>query len=420
VLVPHRANRKNQTWYLVNTLPENADESTYSAEASLRDARKSMGSASKLMSSMDLSDEGVEEKMDDLVNQEAERLINQVTDLVDKAYDILPAEMILAEVEQLIGQEKFLEQVVSSDLFERFARKLDYFYDVGSSCSQPQDGWLEVYSAEGGKQTIKGIIDAEDPSVLHYAVRTEIPTSISNVMAVANEVQFMQQWNSLVAKEPEIVGRRTAHYLVLNYQISAVGGMYKVDVLNEIRRFSDVEGGYLVEYVTSVPKDHPSYREPQKGFKRMQTLIKNVMLACGPDYTVLLQIGKLKLPFSATKWLAKTLGGVAGKFIIGGLVTNALKAGTPGNPWETAIREDKQGLYHRLNECIQSRESEKRDPAKSSNGKVPDVNLARFFDTRRFARESSRKVRLQARRSRRTQQGLGNSKSCLNLVTGKG
>merc|ERR1719213_775594 len=102
-------------------------------------------------------------------------------------------------------------------------------------------------------------------------------------MAVANEIQLMPKWNSLVVKDPEVVGRRTAHYMVLNYQISALGGMYKVDVLNEIRRFSDVEGGYLVEYVTSVPSDHPSYKDAEKGYKRMQTLIKNVITACGPN-----------------------------------------------------------------------------------------------------------------------------------------
>ena len=45
-------------------------------------------------------------------------------------------------------------------------------------------------------------------------------------MAVTNEVQLMPMWNKLVAKEPKTIGRRTALYMVLNYQMAFMA-MYK-------------------------------------------------------------------------------------------------------------------------------------------------------------------------------------------------
>jgi hypothetical protein len=353
-----------------------------------------------------VTDMGEEEIAEDAMDEEAEiaeieaakeehkkEMLEVVAKLVDRDYDILPAEMLLAEVEKLIGQERFANEVLNSDLFERFARKLDFFYDVGISCSEQQDDWIELYNGEKGAQLITGLIDPDDSTVVHYAVRCEIPSSITNVLAVANEIHLMPKWNSLVVGEPLVIGRRTAHYFVLNYQMSALGGMYKVETLNEIRRFSDQAGGYMVEYVTSVAPDHPSYKEPKKGFKRMQTLLKNVFIACGPEHTVLLQRGKLKLPFSATKWVAKTIGGVAGKFIVGGLVANSAMAAKPGNDWEAPIKEDKYGLYYRLSELIAGEQSVKRDPKNSEDGKIAAYDVASFFNKRRFHRASTRQVR---------------------------
>lgn len=390
---------RNQTFYLLNGVEDEDEFGPQLTEKSLASVRsfslhvaRTVSRRSGLGDSRETQDTAGEVSEKDKMEATKAEMIQHVTTLVDQAYDILPAEMMLAEIEKLIGQERFVKEVLSSDLFERFARKLDFFYDVGISCSESQSDWMEVYSGDGGKQLITGLIDADDPTVLQYTVRCEIPASITHVMAVANEIQLMPKWNSLIVKEPQVIGRRTAHYMVLNYQISAVGGMYKVDALNEIRRFSDPAGGFLVEYVTSVAPDHPSYKEPLKGYKRMQTFLKNVFIACGPEYTVLIQRGRLKLPFSVTRWVAKTIGGVAGKFILGGLVSNSLLPRKPGNDWEALIQEDKFGLYHRLDELRKSENSEDRNPTKTEDGKVAPYDIDSFFSKRRFARASARKT----------------------------
>lgn len=328
---------------------------------------------------------------DDESEEMTSKMLDQIARLVDQAYDILPAEMMLTEIEKLIGGERFANDILPSDLFARFARKLDYFYDVGIACSESQSDWMEVYNGDNGRQLITGVIDADDPCVLHYCVHCEIPASLTQVMAVANEIQLMPTWNSLVTKVPEIIGNRTAHYMVINYQMSALMGMYKVDALNEIRRFSDADGGFLVEYATSVAEDHPSYQEPLPGYKRMQTLIKNVFVACGPESTVLIQRGRIKLGTPLSKWVAKKIGGVAGSFIVGGLVTNSQQACKPGNPWEALMKEDTHGLYGRLDELVNSEASQRRNP-KTKDRRAAAWDVEGFFNKRRFHRASSRQV----------------------------
>lgn len=327
---------------------------------------------------------------DDSMRQTTMEKLQQVADLVDKEYDILPAEALLAEIQILIGHGQFMRDVVTSDLFERFCRKAARFYEVGKALSQSQEGWMEVFNGEGGRQTIRGLISPEDASVVHYIVRAEIPTNLTSVMAVANEIQLMNKWNSLVVNTPKTIGDRTAHRLLLNYQISALGGMYKVDVLNEIRRFSDPNAGYIVEYINSLPEDHPTYTKPEKGFKRVQTLLQNVVLACGPTHCLLIQVGRLKLPFNCPMWLAKAFGQLGGKFMVGGLVQNAVKAAAPGSPWETLIKDDSFGLYARLQQCVESEESKRRDPGSSKDARIGNIDLSQLFVGRHFYEERKR------------------------------
>lgn len=326
------------------------------------------------------------------IEEAKNKLLLQVEMLVDQAYDVVSAEQMMVQIEKLISPERFREEVMTTQLFERLARKLDFFFHVGVACSVNQSTWMEVYRGDEGRQLITGLLDPTDSSVLHYAVRVEFPTSIINVMAIANETKLLPKWNTLVLKEPDIIGRRTAHYFVLNYQMSAAGGMYKGDVLNEIRRFTDIDNGIMVEYVTSVAQDHPSYHAPEKGFKRMDTVLKNVFLACGPKHTVLIQMGRLKLPFSVTAWIAKLLGGIAGKAIVGGLVKNSLQADVPGNPWESLIEQDKYGLYRRLGLLAKSEGSLSRDPANNADGKVPPFDLPSMFKKHRFFNEEERQL----------------------------
>lgn len=380
-----RNKRRNQTFYLLNQSNQKdcARKSWNDAMAMVRQA-SSVSSMSEVENPDNLGSKKTE------AERVKDEMLDKVSDFVDKAYDILPAEICLADVEKLVSEEEW-RKIQMMPLFDRFCRKLDYFYDVGVSCCQKDEDWLEVYNNGTGAQTIHGLIDPNDNHVLYYRVRAHIPTKLSDVMAVANEIQLMQSWNSLVVKEPEVIGRRTAHYMVLNYQISALAGMYKVDVLNEIRRFSDVQGGFLAEYIMSVAKDHPSYKEPEKGYKRMQTEMKNVICACGENNCVLIQVGKLKLPFSASKWLAKTIGQVAGKFVVGALVSNSLRAKEPNSPWQKPVEEDKLGLYHRLAECSKAPGSIERDPGTS--GTIPEFELEHFFSSRRFYRKSARRSR---------------------------
>jgi hypothetical protein len=156
--------------------------------------------------------------------------------------------------------------------------------------------------------------------------------------------------------------------------------MYKIDMLNEIQRFLDVAGGVLVEYIQSCEPDHPDYVKPLAGYKRPVTSIKNVWVACGPDLTVLIQMGKLILPFPASKWVATTIGSLAGKSIVDNLVKNSMKPGQPGNAWEKFIVEDETRLYERLNACVDSDASKLRKPKDGGmNASMSERDLEDLF-----------------------------------------
>lgn len=395
LVISQRRASRNMTYKLVNSAK--VTDGDYHCGTTMEtvqrcSVRASRVSQQKMSSQATAGSSSEEQKALDLAMQE---MMTEVEFLVDQAYDVLPAEMILNEIEQMIGWNRFANEVMTTDLFERMCRKLDFFYNVGVSCCAQDDSWMEVYNKEG-KQTIHGQIDPQDSRTVFYRVIAEIPTSLRNVMAVAHELELFTSWNQLIQREPDVIGRRTAHYVVLNYQISAVGGMYKADVLNEIRRFSDTNGGLLAEYICSVPGDHPSYRDPAKGYKRMQTILKNIVVACGNNHTVLIQAGKLKLPFSISQWQAKIIGQVAGKFVVGGLVSNSLRAEAANNPWEKLVKEDKYGIYQRLDACTACEASQKRAPQDKEKGltkaemaKITE-EIERTFGGRRFARESTR------------------------------
>lgn len=313
-----------------------------------------------------------------------EALLNRLEHLVDVAYDILRAEQVLEVLMQVLeDRPDEWEEIVSSELFERFKRKLVYFLEVGRSICSDQDGWFSVFEADGGRQSIKVLMNKERPNEVEYRVAALIPAKLTNVLSVANEIQLLPTWNTLVTGTPKTVGRRTAHYMMINYQMSLLGGMYKFDVLNEVRRFSQIEGGFLAEYIETADEEHPSYTPPPSGFKRPSTMLKNIWVAVGDSHTLLIQYGSLKLPFSLAKWLVQSIGTVAGKFILGGIVKNSMLASQPGNVWEAPREDDNLGLYARLDECCAAKFARERNV---QNGLPEDeFEMGRFFERRRLS-----------------------------------
>jgi len=207
-------------------------------------------------------------------------------------------------------------------------------------------------------------------------LRVSFPAKLANVFAVAFESELAPLWNGLLVRAPEKVKNRRALYSIHNSQVSLLGGMFKCDSLDEMRRFVDIEAGMLVENMTPVKKGHPDYREPAKGFKRTHTKLKNIWIACGPDRTVLLQAGSVEMPFQLSKWLVSTVGGIAGRQVLGTLVRDALRSTKPNNPWEKALSKDCFGVYAQLDQCVNSPASLKR--ATSSQ----DLQMGEFFAQR--------------------------------------
>jgi len=286
--------------------------------------------------------------------------VEHVENFIDATDDILLVDTLLNELHEVDAQE--WATVLKSSSFERFTRKLGFFHRVGQLCCMDDREWFSIYTEKVTGNSIQGFLDPQNNRILHYRVSAQIPTSLTNVMAVANEVELLPTWNSLVVGQPQVVGQRSALHLVLHYKVSVLHGMHKMDILNEIHRFADPEGGFLVEYIESVDKDHSCYREPAPGFKRPHCKLQNIWVACGQSHTMLLQVGEVRLPFPVNKFLISNLGSLAGSFVLGGFVKNSLRSSEPGNPWEELISRDSLGLYAKLRHCVDSEESSTRSP----------------------------------------------------------
>jgi len=331
----------------------------------------------------------------DETTAEEQLLLDRISHLVDEEYDFLLAEGLLAELEDSSKSGPRWDAVLSLPVFDRFRSRMQCFTEVGNACFADRGEWFQAYEDSTKTRSIHVFIDPADGRQVSYRVRVQIPTSLRNVVAVANEVELLPEWNKLVTGPPEIVGRRTAHYLVLNYQMSFLGGFKKVDICNEIYRFSDVRGGFVAEHIETVPEGHPNYRAPKVGCVRPKTLLRNVWVACGPEQTVFIQAGKLTTPFAIPSWLVSKLGSIAGRSILDGLVRSSLQSSVPGNPWEELLTADRLGLYSRISECIASQDSQARRPPADGpdhgNGNTAPVRVADFdlrpqFDRRPIQR----------------------------------
>lgn len=293
------------------------------------------------------------------VAESVSRILDTLATYVDQEGDVCRARSFVSET-LVSAEDETCQLLKRSELYTRLSGKLDDYERLRRVCCDEDAEWFQVSDDSHG--TIHACFDPQDKCAVNYRVRVNIPARLTQVMAVINEVQFMRKWNPLVSNDPQILGLRTSCHFVLNYCLS-IGGLYKVEILNEIQRFCDSEAGILAEHIRSVPPGHPNYKKPRHGFKAAQTELKNLWIACGSDHTLFIQVGKVRCPFALTKWLVSSVGLAAGRKLIGGLVKNSLMATEPGNMWEPSVEEDDLGFYRVLNRCVESQGSIDRRPS---------------------------------------------------------
>jgi hypothetical protein len=305
--------------------------------------------------------------------------LRELARLVDVEYDIVLAGARMRKAEESL-EEEACQRFQVSPIVKRLKQELGCLQSIGRAVCKEETGWFNIYKAE--RSSIDAFIDPNDHSAVKYVVRVVLPSNLVNAIAVLNEIQLLQTWNKLVTGTPKTVGERMALHYVIHYQMSLVGGLYKLDILNRVRRFVDVDGGFLAEYIASVPSDSELYRPPLPRHKRPQTTLKNIWLACGPDKTLMLQVGKVRLPFAAGPRLARTIGALAGNAIVGNMSKNSLLAASPNSPWQGPIKEDAFGLYSLLERCVASKGSCGRTPqTKEAMPSVSESELADLFAT---------------------------------------
>lgn len=208
--------------------------------------------------------------------------------------------------------------------------------------------------------------DPAEPYLVQYRLNLVFPVKLTNAFAIGNEIELAPLWNSFLTDTPEVLSRTKSMYMVVSSKLSALGGMVKNESLDEIRRYIDEDAGIVVESISTVDEKHPLHRKPSRGYKRTDNTIRSVWAACGPEHSVFRSVGSLALPFQSSKRMLTTLGGLVGKYVLAGLIRNAMRSLEPGSPWENALVKDTNGFYARLDRCVRSEASERRRPLSGS------------------------------------------------------
>eukprot|EP00930_Biecheleria_cincta_P014032 TRINITY_DN12234_c0_g1_i1.p1 TRINITY_DN12234_c0_g1~~TRINITY_DN12234_c0_g1_i1.p1 ORF type:complete len:515 (+),score=85.94 TRINITY_DN12234_c0_g1_i1:52-1596(+) len=320
------------------------------------------------------------------LDEKSAGLLKEIQRLVNVEYDMLTAFSLMQQLQEILAGTRAWVSVQGSALHQRLTSRLKEFMKGGRACFDHSGEWHLLYENAKEGQSIHARFNEVNPLLVEYRVSAQVNAPLSSAYAVANEEQLMSIWNNLVEGTPRILGTRTSHYKVVNYQMSAMAGLYKVDFLNEIRRFIDPESGCLIELVGNIEKGHPLYVEPRKGYNRPVTKFQTVWSACGKGRTVLVQTGNLKLPFSVGKWLGTKLGGIAGKYMVEGLVRNSLLSIEPNSPWQSYLETDTHGLYALLQGCESGKLSQERQPKPGNEGlKIEPFDLSDHFQDQRFS-----------------------------------
>mmetsp|Transcript_57858 Transcript_57858/g.102807 ORF Transcript_57858/g.102807 Transcript_57858/m.102807 type:complete len:428 (-) Transcript_57858:80-1363(-) len=316
----------------------------------------------------------------------SEAVLQKVKSLVTVDFKILEAEALVTQLQADLtrqGDDDEWEDVKSDPIVKRLMHYWEMYADIGRKVTDKGDSWFQLWQGqiENFNQTLEAQIDPTDSAqkTVRYRAVLTFPAPLSQVLAVGNEIELQPHWQPLLLGPPEVLGKRTAEYFVSHGQMSFLGGLYKIDTLNEIKRFIHEKGGFLAEYISTLPDSSPLYINTPAGFRRAEaTQIMNLWLACGPKRTMLVQAGMLVLPMTATKWLISTIGGLAGNKILDGLVRNSMKAAEPGSFWEKPYIEDAHGFYAKLRLCEQAELSQNRGKA-PTEGNDPLSNIEKFF-----------------------------------------
>mmetsp|Transcript_4092 Transcript_4092/g.6841 ORF Transcript_4092/g.6841 Transcript_4092/m.6841 type:complete len:423 (-) Transcript_4092:109-1377(-) len=318
---------------------------------------------------------------DDGLSQASKGSLARLQMLVEGA-DFLGAEVELTKLMDELADPAFADEraiISASPLVMHIKDELRLYREVAQHCCQftQPDSFL-LYSNEHLHQSIHGSFDRHNPRVFHYHLRMVFPFQLAHVFSVAFEEELSTEWNSMLLKTPELIENEQGLHTVTSSQASAMLGLLKLDFLDRTQRFIDVEGGMLVEYVKTVEEGYDCHRPPIKGFKRVENDLKSIWAACGPEKTLLLQAGTVQLPIPVTKWLATSIGGLAGRHLISNMVKTAQRATQPGNPWDKAMAEDTCGIYSKLYQCAQSPASLARSRDRECH--LSNSDFQRFFN----------------------------------------
>lgn len=318
---------------------------------------------------------------DDGLSEASKSSLTRLQALVERA-DFLAAEAELTSLmESLVDPASADERAIisASPLVMHIKDELRLYREVGQQCchfNEPDS--FVVYANEHLHQSIRGSFDRHNPRVFHYHLRMVFPLQLAHVFSVAFEEELSTEWNSMLLKAPELIENEQGLHTVTSSQLSAMLGLLKLDFLDRTQRFIDVEGGMLVEYIKTVEEGYDCHRPPTKGFKRAENDVKSIWAACGPEKTLLLQAGTVQLPIPVTKWLATSIGGLAGRHLISNMVKTAQRATQPGNPWDKAMAEDSFGIYSKLYQCAQSPASLARSRDRECH--LSNSDFQRFFN----------------------------------------
>jgi len=308
----------------------------------------------------DLSNSHVQDLVEDLMLQDAkrtpaeEKVMYEVRLLLEERNALFEAEQVLLKALQCWDEDR-RKIVLASREARMFRQRMCFFNRIGLLCREDRSDptvWQTIDQGTRQVSSFKVSNTWPEQPVLNYFAKASLPAGLSKIMLALNELSLWDEWCAEARLKHVGGGSSRSRHVHLTAALEEE----TLDFDMEVQRFDDPSSGLVAEHLEGRSLQHDG---------AVLAIIRNIWVACGHDYTVLVQFGGVSLQKGLAKNdLLKSSDLHRGfRVFIANLaaVTAKVQDGSvEAEPWLKARKNHTDTLYQCMDSCEASAASQGR------------------------------------------------------------